>query len=101
MEDRKAERARAGRIALGGRLRDRREAEGLTLAALAQGSGMSLSYLSDVERGRRLPALDALDRVCAALGTTVVELLAGVYPFGADRPPRRLAPPPDGRSAGR
>jgi len=92
-------RAEAGRVGLGLRLRALRSDAGLTLAALSEVSGVSVSHLSDIERARRLPALDVLDRVCRALGVQVVEVLAGVYPYGADRRPGRLRPPPDGRGA--
>jgi transcriptional regulator with XRE-family HTH domain len=94
-------RAALGRLALGLRLRDLRSGAGLTLAALSERSGVSLSYLSDIERGRRSPALDVLDRICGALGLTAVAALAGVYPFGSQTLPGALAPPPDGRSTRR
>lgn len=90
----------AGRVGLGLRMRELRAEAGLTLGELAARSRVSLSYLSDIERGRRLPALDVLDKTCRALGLTAVDALAGVYPFGGGRPPRRIAPPPDGRVRG-
>lgn len=94
-------RAAAGRLGLGLRVRALRSASGLTLVGLADLCGVSRAYLSDIERGNRLPALDVLDKVAAALGLSVVELLAGVYPWGAAEEPAGLGPPPDGRvSAG-
>jgi len=94
-----AGRAKAGRVGLGIRLRFLRSGAGLTLAGLSELSGVSLTYLSDMERGNRLPALDVLDRVCSALGVQVADLLAGVYPWGSDLEPPGLRPPPDGRAS--
>jgi transcriptional regulator with XRE-family HTH domain len=91
-------RAELGRLALGLRMRELRSGAGMTLAALAAASGVSLSYLSDIERGRRTPALDVLDQVCSALGLTAVAALVGVYPYGSQAAPAGLEPPPDGRS---
>lgn len=88
----------AGRIAVGQALRARRYEAGLTLAALAQASGLSLSYLSDVERGRKLVSLDALDRIAIAHGLLAVDLLKGVYPYGAADEPDALGVPADGRT---
>lgn len=92
-------RAAAGRLGLGLRVRALRSAAGLTLVGLADLCGVSRAYLSDIERGNRLPALDVLDKVAAALGLSVVELLAGVYPWGAAEEPTGLGPPPDGRTS--
>lgn len=72
----------------------------MTLAQASGAAGLSLSYLSDVERGRRLPSLEALDRLCAALGTLVVHALAGVFPFGSTVVPEDPGPPRDGRVRG-
>lgn len=90
-----------GAAGLGVRLRGLREDAGLTLSQAAGAAGLSLSYLSDVERGRRVPTLDALDRLARALGTLACDVLAGVHPYGAQEPGGPVVPPPDGRSAGR
>ena len=93
-------RALSGAVGLGLRLRGMRLERGLTLAAAAGGAGVSLSYLSDIERGRRLPALDVLDRICRSYDALAADALAGVYPWGEKRAPRRRPePPPDGRAA--
>jgi transcriptional regulator with XRE-family HTH domain len=86
-----------GRIALGARLRDLRHGAGLTLVELAEASAVSVGYLSDLERGRRLPAMEILYRICAAHGALMADVLDGVYPFGATRRPRAVRLPPDGR----
>ena len=50
-----------GRLLLGARLRERRTGARLQLAELAERTGMTQAYLSDIERGHRLPTLRALD----------------------------------------
>jgi transcriptional regulator with XRE-family HTH domain len=88
-----------GRLLLGAKVRSRRTRAGLQLAELAEAVGISQAYLSDLERGRKLPTLPTLDALAVALGTTAAALLGDVYPWGSTQPPRRApAPPPDGRA---
>lgn len=88
-----------GQLLLGARLRQRRTRAGLQLAELAERADVSQTYLSDLERGRKLPTLLVLDALASALGTTVVGLLRGVYPWGSAQPPKlRPSAPPDGRA---
>ena len=69
------------------------------MAALAEQAGVTETFISQFERGNKLPTLSTLDAIATALGTTVADLLQGVYPWGAAVPPNeRPAPPPDGRS---
>lgn len=60
---------------LGTRLRARRRGAGLTLAEVAERAGLSLPYVSNLERGRGNPTLDALRGLADALDTTVTALL--------------------------
>src|SRR4051794_14150658 len=60
---------------LGGRLRRERERAGLSLAGLAQETGLSKSYLLRLETQPSNPSLAVLDRVASALGITVADLL--------------------------
>lgn len=76
---------------LGERLRALRSEAGWGLADVAVASGLSVGFVSDAERGRRLPTLDSLDPWCRALGVTVAEALDGVWPYGAARRPRKRA----------
>lgn len=76
-----------GRVLLGRAIRERRIAVGLSLAALSERTDLSPFTVNSYERGRRLPSLEALDVVAVALGTTVRDLLAGVYPWDAEPPP--------------
>jgi transcriptional regulator with XRE-family HTH domain len=70
-----------GNPALGVRLRALRKQRQLKLATLAFQSNVSLAYISEVERGRKLPSLEVLDRIAGALGMSVVEVLGGVTPY--------------------
>lgn len=98
MADSGDERIRMGRVALGGRIRSIRVDADVSLAGAAEGARISYSYLSDVERGRRLPTLEVLDALAQVLGTTVSALLVGLYPWDEAPVPEDLEPPPDGRA---
>lgn len=64
---------------LGERLRWLRERKGNTLGCQAfVVGGISLSYLSDLERGRTLPSLATLYKLAAAYNMTASELLRNV-----------------------
>lgn len=67
------ERSLARRI--GARLRARRSELELTLADTAARSGLSVSYLSAVEKGVNLPSLPVLARITDALGTSIPAVL--------------------------
>lgn len=60
---------------LGARLRARRTTLDLTLAAVAERAQLSLPYVSNLERGRGNPTIEALRQLAAALETSVAELL--------------------------
>ena len=64
-----------GGKSLGARIRARRIALGMTLAQVADESGLSLPYVSNLERGRGNPTLDALRSVAEALEQSVSDLL--------------------------
>ena len=48
-----------------------RKARGVTLAELAEASGLSVGYLSLLERDRATPSIKALHAVSRALGVTI------------------------------
>lgn len=56
------------------RLRELRDARGLSLAALAELSGVSRSNISLIERGESSATATVLDRLTAALGITLAAL---------------------------
>lgn len=59
------------------RLRELRDAQGLSLAALAERSGVSRSNISLIERGESSATATVLDRLTAALGITLSSLFEG------------------------
>jgi transcriptional regulator with XRE-family HTH domain len=52
-----------------------REAKKLTQAALAKKAKVSVSYVSMLERGMRVPPLDTLESIAKALGVPPLDLL--------------------------
>ncbi len=76
---------------LGGAIRRRRHAGELTLAQLSATAGVSVSMLSQVERGLLDPSLDTLRNIAEALGTSPFRLLeeegtvAGIVRRGSGR----------------
>ncbi|MDQ4503439.1 XRE family transcriptional regulator [Sinomonas sp. ASV322] len=65
---------------IGSRIRQMRRSRGLTLVQLAERTGLSHPFLSQLERGHTRPSMVSLDRIAAALGTTQVQLLAAGDP---------------------
>lgn len=66
--------------AFGGRIRELRRKAGLTLQALAQEAGISVGFLSQVERDKATPSLGTLASVAAALGVDVDVFIAAPKP---------------------
>jgi transcriptional regulator with XRE-family HTH domain len=62
------------------RLREVRTARGMTQAGLADLAQVTASYVSRLEAGRVAPGIDLVERVAAALGTTVADLLPAAAP---------------------
>lgn len=56
------------------RLLERRQALGLTQTQVAELAGVTQQAVSSFERGRTVPRMRTLDRLAAAVGTTVTEL---------------------------
>jgi len=63
------------REAVGDALRRRRQAQGRTLREVAAAAGVSLTYLSEVERGRKEASSEVLEAVCSALDLVLADLL--------------------------
>ena len=68
----------AWRVAVGNVLREWRTAQGLRLSDVAERAGVSVQYLSEVERGRKEPSSEVLGAVTEALGSSLTELALGV-----------------------
>jgi transcriptional regulator with XRE-family HTH domain len=76
-----------GRYLLGKRVAALRASRGMSVRELADAAGISPGYVGMIETGRRLPGLDVLDRVAGALGVLVSDVVAGVFPWGAEQEP--------------
>jgi len=63
---------------LGAKLRALRKKRGHTLAEVGAQIGLSVSFLSDVERGRTRPSLGTLGKLAACYQLTITDLLDGV-----------------------
>ena len=61
----------------GQRIRELRQASGLTLRALAEAAGVDFTYLSKIENGKTgyLPSADTIRAIAAALGADSLNLL--------------------------
>jgi transcriptional regulator with XRE-family HTH domain len=69
----------------GDRLRMARQAKGLTLRQVSEAGGISVTYLSDLERGAlRNPTLDTLTGIARALGVSINDLLGVSDPAETD-----------------
>jgi transcriptional regulator with XRE-family HTH domain len=89
------ERRQQGRDQLAAGLRSRREGLGLSRREVADRSGLSYPYVSQLENGDREPSLDALARLAGALATSTEELLAvPVQRLGLSAPAPLRAPAP-------
>lgn len=62
---------------LGERIREERRRGKLTLEKLSQKTGLSKSFLSQVERGLAQPSVSSLKKIARELGISVVDLFAG------------------------
>ena len=60
---------------LGERLRSRRRKLGLTIAQVAANAGLSLPYVSNLERGRGNPTLDVLTSLASVLDLPMSQLI--------------------------
>lgn len=64
------------------RLRELRQERGLRLKDVSEQAGISIPYLSDLERGRTNPSLETLQTLAAAHGISVHDLLEPVEFYG-------------------
>lgn len=68
------------RESLGTAIRERRKALSLTLAQMAQRTGVSLGYLSQIELGKNSASIETLYRISLGLGIKMAELFQTVQP---------------------
>jgi transcriptional regulator with XRE-family HTH domain len=88
-------------LRVGAAVRRRRRALQLTLAAVAERSGLSVPFLSQIENERARPSKTSLEKVADALRTTAVELLAAADPACSVDVVRAEDPDPDWRPRSR
>lgn len=67
-------------LAFGGRIRDLRRKAGMTLQVLADQAGISVGFLSQVERDKATPSLATLAGLAAALGVEIDWFIATPRP---------------------
>jgi len=66
------------RESLGAAIRERRKGLGLTLAQMAQRTGVSLGYLSQIELGKNSASIETLYRISLGLGVKIADLFHAV-----------------------
>ena len=71
-------------VSLGRTVRRRRKALGFTIEQLAERAELSPNYLGTIENDRRDPSLSTLNRLAAALGVSVAELVGGFKGLSAE-----------------
>lgn len=64
---------------IGPYLKQRRLEKQLTLSDVAAKMDCSISYISIMENGKRLPKLDFIERYATAINIPVLSLLIGFY----------------------
>jgi transcriptional regulator with XRE-family HTH domain len=75
---------------LGDRLREIRIQQGLKLSQVAKSTGLSISFLSDLELGRGAPSLDTLSKLAACYDISMSDIMQNVD--GWQKTNARLAP---------
>lgn len=66
------------RESLGNAIRERRKQLGLTLAQMAQRTGVSLGYLSQIELGKNSASIETLYRISLGLGVKMADLFHSI-----------------------
>ena len=61
------------RLEVAKRIKNLREAKGLTQNALANNAGVSPTYIYQLEKGEKSPTIEYLDHICWGLGITIEE----------------------------
>jgi transcriptional regulator with XRE-family HTH domain len=77
---------------LGAVLRARRKAAGRTIASVAVDAGLSVPYIANLENSRGNPTMAALQRLAAALGTSLEVSLVDAEPREAAQQAVPLSP---------
>ena len=80
-----------GPAEIGAALRSRRKALKLTLRAVAEGAGLSVGFISQVERGLTAPSLSSLAGLSEVLGVPISDFLASPKPDPTSRRTGRVS----------
>lgn len=78
--------ASPARIALGSRLREIRQARGMTQTAVARQAGMSRSFYAQVEHARQNLTVERAYALAHVLGVEMAQLFTGFPPVPHARP---------------
>lgn len=65
------------RIIFGLKVKQLRQAKGLSFAEFAEQTGMSVSYLNEIEKGKKYPKEDKVKAIAGTLGISEAELTSG------------------------
>lgn len=65
-------------VRFGKRVRERRQAKGLSQEAFAAAAGLDRTYISGIERGKRNVSLRNIEVIAKALGASIAELTEGL-----------------------
>ncbi|UWZ37979.1 helix-turn-helix transcriptional regulator [Dactylosporangium roseum] len=76
MPERNDDDVRAQHLSFGRRVRNLRQARGLSQEELAELAGVHRTYMSSLERGQRNVGLDNILAIAAALGVPAADLFA-------------------------
>ncbi len=57
------------------RISQKRKLQGLTQSQLAERVGITQAFLAEIEKGRKRPSLEVLEKLCGALGCSADYLL--------------------------
>ncbi len=65
---------------IGQRIREIRKANNQKLLNISQQTGLSQPFISEIERGIKVPSIETLEKICSALGITLAEFFADQDP---------------------
>ena len=84
MSPRERSRDQAIAVALGRRVRDARNQAKMTQEELAEATDLHATFISNVERGYRVPTVPTLLKLAAGLGVKPSKLIDGISVTGND-----------------
>lgn len=67
--------------ALGERIAKRRKVLNMTQEEVAEATGLSNNYISNIENNHSIPSIDTLLKICVAIDTTPNYLLLGISSY--------------------